>query len=440
MKNRFFPARGLAALVMCFSAPAAHSATLYWDLNGATANTAAAVTGAWNGTNAFWNTSSTGTGGAAQAANTAADDLIFSSGSIYTTGTVTASGTRVASSVTFEDDIAITLAGAVTIGGTGAQSGIFAALGKSTASNTTGAITLATASTFQNSGTGVLTLSGGLTLGTQSLTINGTGATTVSGLIGGTKATGSTALTVSGGAIATLSNAANTFTGNISIDGGKLVYTGTSTTTVSQLGAGPGTAYKQVLLSNGGIFNVASADFNVNVPTATNKAAGAVFNIGTGGGTFEVAATRTFTLDDGSGAGAALTNTQLQGSGALTKTGAGTLSLGNSTNSNAVFTGQINVNEGILKLGSMTATGVGLGATSAGTVIAPGAALDVNNSVSTAAEPLSVSGTGVSGNAIFSSSANTSSFAGPITLTGSTTVGAIAAGSVSGSGISRTVS
>ena len=268
----------------------------------------------------------------------------------------------------------------------------------------------------------------------NSLTINGSGVTTISGLIAGTKAAGSTALTVGGTATATLSNAANTFSGNISIDGGKLVYTGTTATTASQLGSVAGTAYKQVLMSNGGTFNVASADYNVNVPSTTNKGAGVIFNIGTGGGTFEVAATRTFTLDDGTGAGTALTNTQLQGTGALTKTGAGTLSLGNAATSNAAFTGQINVNTGILKLGAMTAAGVGLGATSAGTVIASGAALDISNSVSTSAEPLTVSGTGINGNAIYNSNSASGSFAGPITLVGPTTVGAIAAGALTFNG------
>lgn len=65
-------AGSIAALL---SAEPAQATLLYWDLNGATANTAAAVTGAWNGTNAFWNTASTGTGGTAQAGTTNADDL-----------------------------------------------------------------------------------------------------------------------------------------------------------------------------------------------------------------------------------------------------------------------------------------------------------------------------------------------------------------------------
>jgi hypothetical protein len=81
MKSRFNSTRCLAALVICFSGPAAHSATLYWDLNGTAENTADPVTGAWDGTNTFWNTDATGTGGTPQAITTATDDLVLSTGS-----------------------------------------------------------------------------------------------------------------------------------------------------------------------------------------------------------------------------------------------------------------------------------------------------------------------------------------------------------------------
>ena len=83
-------ARILAGSIAAFLAvQSAQAATLYWDINGATANTAVPLTGAWDGANLFWNTVSTGTGGTPQAGTTNADDLVFSSGSIYTAGTVT---------------------------------------------------------------------------------------------------------------------------------------------------------------------------------------------------------------------------------------------------------------------------------------------------------------------------------------------------------------
>ena len=60
----------------------AQAVPLYWDINGATANVAASVTGTggWDGFNALWTSganAATGTG-VPQAGTTAADDLFFS--------------------------------------------------------------------------------------------------------------------------------------------------------------------------------------------------------------------------------------------------------------------------------------------------------------------------------------------------------------------------
>ena len=139
----------------------------------------------------------------------------------------------------------------------------------------------------------------------------------------------------------------------------------------------------------------------------------------------------TLTLDDGSGAGTANTNAQLQGAGTLTKIGAGTLSLGTGTADFSNFTGAIVINQGIL-----TSTGGAnqLGATTAGTTIASGAAINLNGVAWAAAEPLTVSGTGVAGNVITNTSATAASFAGPITLAAASTIGSAAAGAITLSG------
>jgi autotransporter-associated beta strand protein len=159
---------------------AAHADTYYWDLNGSAANTVVAATGAWNGSNVFWNTDSTGgAGGTTTATVGNADDLVLFSGTSYTTGTITASGTRAASSITFEDNVALTLAGAVTIGGTGAKDGIFVATGNNANNIVSGTVTLNGNNTIQKDGTGTLTLSATSTLlGTGNLDIknNNTGA------------------------------------------------------------------------------------------------------------------------------------------------------------------------------------------------------------------------------------------------------------------------
>lgn len=301
---------------------------------------------------------------------------------------------------------------------------------------TFGATTLTGAATFAPAADSLVTVAA-TNLAANALTKSGAGSMTTSGVISGT-GTGTT-LSVSAGTF-TLGNAASTFQGNISVDGSSsiLSMTGVSTagfTTSSPLG-NRASVYKTVALTNGGTFRLASSNYNVNTPTSTNVGAGQVFNIGTGGGTFDVASGSTFTLDDGTGSGTAWTNTQLQGSGTLTKTGAGVLALGNGGTSNAAFTGQILVNAGVLRLGALTAAGVGLGATSANTVIASGAGLDVANNASTVAEPLSIVGTGVggTGNAVYTSHATGGLYPGPITLTGDATVGSAAAGSLTFNG------
>ena len=281
MKNRFFKNRVFASLVLVMSSPAAHATTLYWDLNGTVANTAVAVTGAWNGTNVFWNTNSTGNGGAAQATNTANDDLVFSSGTTYTAGTVTASSSRVASSITFEDNIAVTLAGPLGIGGGGAKSGVFVLTGNASANTVSGALTLAAASTIQNDGTGVLSLTGGIT-GAQSLILKNNGAT-ASGITisttslnnGGTVTNSGTGAGVlissiigtnvtgvvqnSGSSSLTLSGA-NTFTSGLSIKAGTVAGTTSAAafgaaTSVITLGDSTGTASATL---NGAAFTYAN--------------------------------------------------------------------------------------------------------------------------------------------------------------------------------------
>ena len=263
----------------------------------------------------------------------------------------------------------------------------------------------------------------------------GAGTMTATGVIG----TAAGGLSVTNGTLI-LGNTANTFTGDVTISGSSSLLQmngATDNATSGPLGI-KASVYKTINLNSGGTFRP-NATFNNDVPTASLPGNGYVFSIGTGGGIFNVPTGVTFTLDDGTGAGTAWTNTQLQGAGALTKTGAGLLILGNAATSNAAFTGQININEGTLRIGAMTAAGVALGATSAGTVIASGAALDIGANLGTAAEPLTITGTGVGGtsNVIFSSStATTPIFAGPVTLAGNSTVGSTTAGTITFTGTS----
>jgi len=245
-------------------------------------------------------------------------------------------------------------------------------------------VTLGAAQTWTNNSTAnQLTVVGNVVNGGNTLTIagpvggSGAGGITTTGIISGTGGIAVTSGTLN------INQQANTFTGNITVDGSTSVLSivgnaaGTYTTS-NPLGTFTANNFKTVTLTNGGTFSLASQNYNVNT-TSTNIGAGQVFMIGTGGGTFNVASGSLFTLDDGTGAGTASTNAELQGTGDLTKTGQGILSLGNGTSNFSNFTGNFFIKEGTLKTGDATAifSNVTLGsATTNGT-------LDINSFGST---------------------------------------------------------
>jgi fibronectin-binding autotransporter adhesin len=257
---------------------------------------------------------------------------------------------------------------------------------------------------------------------------------TISSVIAG----GAAGLTKSGPGTLILTGA-NTFTGDINLNGGVLQYQQGTATTTSALGVTSGTVFKRVILTNGATFRVAVNSYNDNVPSTTNIGAGQVFLIGAGGGTFDVASGLTFTVDDGSGNGVATTNSELQGSGDLTLkstgttgTNTGTVALGNGTSNFSVFTGQIFITSNVT-----VTTGNGafpLGSTSAGTFVLSGGVLNLNGQSTVGAEPLTLNGTGIGGNgALINGSATASSNStGPITLASATSVGGAGALTLNG--------
>ena len=99
----------------------------------------------------------------------------------------------------------------------------------------------------------------------------------------------------------------------------------------------------------------------------------------------------------------------ISGSGTIEKLGAGVLTLSGAN----TYTGATTITAGTLKLGSTTA----LGAIAGATVVSSGAALDLNGQAYASAEPLTISGTGLSsGGALFNASATAASFPALITL------------------------
>jgi len=275
------------------------AAVYYWDTNGATAGSGAA-TGTW-GSSTFWSTDATGSSATTAYAGDNTSDLFFSAGTNGTTGIVTVSGTQNAHSITFDDPVAITLSGgtAINLGNATAGAGIFVT---ANAANTisTGIIlnSAATAETFSNSGTGLLTIgavTGAATTGTQTITVgsSNTGGISFGGIIGNGAGGGNVALLVnnSGAGITTLS-AANTYTGGTTVNAGTLSLTGSLNST-GALAVGGGTfSYAPTVSSstqtvagltvNAGASTINAASGNILALNAITHTVGGTVNFNNG--------------------------------------------------------------------------------------------------------------------------------------------------------------
>ena len=153
---------------------------------------------------------------------------------------------------------------------------------------------------------------------------------------------GTNGLTKDGTGTLVLSGA-NTFTGNINVNGGSLAIIGPGTTDPTTLGA----AGARTINLNGGTFSLLAGAYD---PAASTKA----FVIGEAGGTFNVqsgdgqsgASYGTLTVNDAS---------QLSGTGTLTKTGGGRLILGAQT---YAFSGDVNILGGVVETQSNGSLGL----------------------------------------------------------------------------------
>ena len=236
----------------------------------------------------------------------------------------------------------------------------------------------------------------------------------------------------SGAGTLTLSGA-NTFQGDVYLNGGTtivgLVQSGTATHFGRVADPAAGTS-KQIFFTNGAVLR---QTVTFNDDSGTSAKTQFVFNFGAGGGVLDLPTGVTLTLDDNIAAGNAFNAAQLQGAGDLTKIGVGTLSLGNGTSNFGTFSGQIFINAGTLTTGSASTNP--FGTTTAGTFIASGAVLNVNG-VSIGAEPLTISGTGLAGapvGVLISSTGAGGAATGPITLAGNSSIGGVGTLNLSGS-------
>jgi len=366
--------RGLSVLLLAVlgGLPSALGVTYYWDTNGGTGGSGSA-TGTWDTTTANWTIDPLGSVPTTAVTFTGADDAVFMAGTNGTTGTVTISATQTTSSILMRTNAALTFSGgtALGIGGTGAYSGIFVANGDNAANAVSTAIVLNANSTIQNAGTGVLTISGGVTgtanllLANNNTTANaitistgslnntgtvtnygwGTGAVSIGSVIG-TNVTG--VIQNSTGSTLALT-AANTYTGSTSLNAGTLTLSGA---------AGSINA-SSVLAFNGGTLRLGAslANITAGISSIAVHSGGAVIDTNGFNGTFSQP------LASGTGASA----------GGLTKQGAGTLTL-SATNT---YAGDTTISGGTLAVGGSGVLGGGFYSSA----IANGGALVISSSV-----------------------------------------------------------
>jgi autotransporter-associated beta strand protein len=218
-------------------------------------------------------------------------------------------------------------------------------------------------------------------------------------------------------AVASASNATGTFT------------LGTTSANTGSLTVGTSGAARDFVLSDNRSTSTSATNgsFIINGGTATIH--GNILNTST---TTTGTSTTTLTLDggtldmtngniggDGTSGNRAITNlnfrsgtlqnvAQINNGAGLTKTTTGALVL-QGTNA---YGGVTAVNEGVLNIRSATA----LGAATAGTTVATGAALEVQGTITTSAEALSLSGTGISNGGALRNISGTNTYSGAITL------------------------
>ncbi len=310
---------------------------------------------------------------------------------------------------------------ALTLSGTGVSSG--GALRSVTGDNVTnGVITLGNAATITTAA-GSLTLGGALSTAGNTVSFNSAGDTAVSGVV-----SGAGGLTKTGIGDLTLS-AANSFSGTTTISAGTLFAThasalgttdaGTLVASGATLDLSGGIAIGAEALSLAG--TGATADGALRSASGANSLAGAI-TLG--------AATTISTLADTlvlSGAlntaGNTLTISSdgdttlsgiVSGTGAVTKTGIGDLTLSVAN----TFTGTTTISAGTLFATHASA----LGTTDAGAIVASGATLDLSGGIAVGAEALTLAGNGATADGALRSASGDNSLAGAITLGAAATI------------------
>ena len=350
-------------------------------------------------------------------AGTGAGNLTTSLGADYTINSLTVSTPEVAINGSNTINITSSSSSGIDISATG---------------NTTIGANLAGNAGLSKSGTGTLTLNGSNTYSGGASITGGTvviGTSTALGNAAGVvtlnPGTGNTTTVKIGAANLMLANNLVLTSGTTAIDTNSFNSTASgilsSTGTLTKLGAG-------TLLLSGN--NSHSGPITITTGTLEIASTGRL-----GGGTYMSAITNnaTFTY---SGANDQTLGGVISGTGALIQNATSTLTLsGNNT-----YTGTTTINAGALNIRDANA----LGSAANGTIVASGAALQLQGGISVGAEALTLSGNGVSNDGALRNISQTNSYVGAITLNAATRINSdsgvlILSGNIGGAGQSLTL-
>ena len=270
--------------------------------------------------------------------------------------------------------------------------------------------------TIQNSGTGLLTLSGTLTKnGTILILKGGSNGINVTGAIAGSGANSD--LIVDGGN--TTLSGANTYNGPTSIING-------ATLTANGTNALPTTNGRTAVYLDQTVAGVATGTGSSILALGSNQSVSSLS--GQASSTVNLNA-RTLTI--GSASDTANFAGVISGAnGALIKDSTGTQTL-SGTNT---YTGLTTISAGNITISNASA----LGSTASGTTVASGAALQIQGGIAVGAEALNLTGSGFSNAGALRNLSGANSLSGAITLSGATTIGSDAGTLTLTGGISGT--